>query len=182
MKVLAISNSEGCVERIADVFESTEASIVAKEEKESDDELFGRVSEAMGRGSYDYAIVVAGDHVAASISLNKFQNIRAALCDNREDMRLARSNGANVIIVRADQRKLDYLAAGVERQKKRPEKPAEQERAAPERKETKAAKEEKEEKMGQAEDEPDLEGEPRGGGKGIMGKLKDSLGIVDESK
>ena len=166
LKILAISNSEGCVERIVDVFESTDASIVAKEEKEGNEALFGRVSDALSRGNYDYAIVAVDDYVAASIALNKFQNIRAAVCDSRDDMRLARGSGANVIIVKAGQKKFDYLAGGIEKQKRKLGK-VEQQREAPEKKEE--AEEERGEKDGE---------EARS--RGLIGNLKDSLGIVDE--
>ncbi len=172
LKILAISNSEGCVERIVEAFENTDANIVAKEEKEGDEELFGRVSEAMNRGNYDYAIVAVDDHIAASITLNKLQNISAAVCDSRNEVRLARSHGANVIIVKVDQKKFDYLAVGIEKQKRKPEK-MEQQREVPEKKEA------REEKAGE-EEEPEEDYAPRSSGKGLMGKIKDSLGIVDE--
>ncbi|HUB92849.1 MAG TPA: RpiB/LacA/LacB family sugar-phosphate isomerase [Candidatus Saccharimonadales bacterium] len=189
MKILAISNVEGCAERIVEAFEDTDASIVAKEESDGTEELAEKVSQAIGRRVYEYAVVAVDDQVGATIALNKMGNIRAAVCDSAEDVRLARKNDANVMIVRASMKRFDYLA-GAAGQAAKPERDAKQKKVF-EMKKQEEKEEPKEQRKKQQQQEKEEEEEPedeedddyqKGSGKGMLGRLKDHLGIIDEGK
>ena len=178
MKILAISDVDGGAEKVADAFESTGVSIIAKEERISMRELGERVLTAFDKG-YDYAIVVTRDHISAMIVLNKMNNIRAALCDTDEDVRLSRNNGANVLIVKPSQKRFDYLCSIVAQQQQ----PAKQDKKQQAEQKAQQRQEERPRKQAPVvEDKEDGEYEDyeKSGGKGIVGKLKDSLGIVDK--
>ncbi len=175
MKILAVSNVEGCTDRIVDAFEDSEASIVAKEESGGLEDLEDKLSGAMGKGIYEYAIVMVDDYVGATVAFNKLNSIRAAVCDSADDLELAINNKVNVIIVKTSTKKLDYLADGMI-QESRPEKKAKPEKAPEAKKpEQRTAKQEPEE-----EDEDEEDDSPRSSGKGFLGKLKDQLGIIED--
>lgn len=172
MKILAMSNVEGCAERMVEVFENTDANIVAKEEEGDLETLARSVSETMGRNVYDYAVVAVDDYIGATVALNKHENLRAAVCDIKEDFRLAKSSNVNVIIVKTSQKKYDFLVHLIRNGERVARKPRPEKAAEPKQQEMRPQKAEPMEE----EEEP----EDRGSGKGIMGRLKDSLGIVDD--
>ncbi len=169
MKVLAVSNVEGWTDRIVDLFEDKDVNIVAKESAGKLRDVGAMVSEAMAKGIYEYAIVAVDDHVGATVVLNKYENLRAAECSSGEDLKLARDNSVNVIIVKADLKRLDYLAEGIDRTKPVKKDAVPKQKEGTERRE--AVKE---------EEDADEEDRPQGkAGGGIMNRLKDSFGIVD---
>jgi len=56
------------------------------------------VSEDVARGDADFGIVICGSGIGAAMTANKHQQIRAALCWNKELVVLARThNDANVL-------------------------------------------------------------------------------------
>lgn len=174
LKILAISNVEDCAESIVEVFENSDASVVAKEEQAGSEELARMASDGLSKKGYQYAIVVTDNHIGADIALNKLQNVRAAVCAGPDDLKLAISNNANVIIVKSTDRRFDYLSdllkSESSSQKQQPKK---------QRQETIQKQQSAPQKPEPKEEEP----EPKrsGGGKGgIFGQLKDSLGIMDE--
>lgn len=174
VKILAISNVDGCTDRIVEVFENTDASIVAKEETGGVKAMCDRVSEAMNKGIYEYAIVATDDHVGATVNLNKYDKLKAAVCDSDYDIELALKNDVNVIIIRSDQRKLNYLADGIAKEPERQEKKEKLEKVE------KVEVKHKEEKHESKEEKVEESHSHKGGGKGgIFGRVKDSLGIMD---
>lgn len=177
VKILAISNVEGCAERIIDAFEDSDASIIAKEAKEDMEELSESVSSTMGKGMYDYAIVAVEDHVGATIEMNKCSNLRAALCDSEEDVQMAKRNRANVMIVRPSQKRFDFIVDGMSLPAKEAKKAPKNEKLFQPKKEEKPKREEAPE---EDEEEEEYEDYQRSRGKGLVGRLKDSLGIVDK--
>lgn len=177
MKILAISNVEGCAERIADAFEDTDMSVIAKEEREDVASIEAKISAAMNKGLYEYAIVAVDDHIGTAIALNKSSDkMRAGVCDDSEDLKLARMNNVNVIIVRASQNRFDYLAKGLVQAVK----PEKKEKPRPEKIFEPKKIEEKPRKPDSAQEEE--EDYPKGSGKGVFGRLKDHLGIVDDKQ
>ncbi len=176
MKILAISNVEGCSERVADALEHIDASIIARDEQGGIDALQEKVAEALGRKTYDYIVVVSNDHVGAAILFNKLQGVRAALCETKEDMLLAKRNNANVILARAEQKRFEYIAEGILQWPDNAKKETRARAAEVRKREEKQGKEEQAPEKGREEDEDD---EPESDGKGIIGKLKNQLGIVD---
>ncbi len=176
VKILAISNVEGCSERVADAFEDTDASIIARDEQGDLGVLQEKIETAIGRKAYDYIIVVVEDHVGASMMFNKSQGVRAALCDSEEDMKLAKNGDANVIIARSGQKKFNYIAEGISSVSGGSKKEARPHVTEARKQDEKPRKQEREAEKAEEEDEEDERGAQ---GKGIIGKLKNQLGIVD---
>lgn len=172
MKILAVSNVEGCTDRLVDAFEDSDASIVAKEESGGIDDLEDKISVAMNKGIYAYAIVMVEDYVGATIALNKSNSIRAAVCDSADDLELAVNNRANVIIVKTSTKKFDYLVDEMS-QESEPEKKPKPEKEPSTKKQDERPK--KQEEMEKEEDPL-----PKSSGKGFMGRLKDQLGIIED--
>ena len=56
------------------------------------------VAEAVAGGEADFGVLVCTTGMGMSMASNRFQNVRAALCRDEEDARIARAhNGANVL-------------------------------------------------------------------------------------
>ena len=56
------------------------------------------VAEAVAAGQVDFGVLVCTTGMGMSMAANRFQNVRAALCRDAEDARIARAhNGANVL-------------------------------------------------------------------------------------
>ena len=56
------------------------------------------VAEAVASGAADFGVLVCTTGMGMSMAANRFQNVRAALCRDEEDARIARAhNGANVL-------------------------------------------------------------------------------------
>ena len=56
------------------------------------------VAEAVAAGKVDFGVLVCTTGMGMSMAANRFQNVRAALCRDAEDARIARAhNGANVL-------------------------------------------------------------------------------------
>ena len=51
-------------------------------------------------GGYDFAIVVVDNTVATSIALNKYEGITSAVCHDADEARAAKSQDVNVIIIK----------------------------------------------------------------------------------
>ncbi len=73
--------------------------VIAKETETDTAKLVDYVRKAALDKSYSACIIVPADHIMASISLNRDKNIRAAICVSKEDIGLAKENGANIIII-----------------------------------------------------------------------------------
>lgn len=182
VKILAVSGADGCTDRILDAFEGIGANIVVREEDSDIGTVSRKVADAVGRNGYDYVIVAMEDHVGAVIELNKQANLRAALCDSVDDIELAKRNSANVIIVRPSQKRFDYLAdvwdsKATQKSKGRNTRLFQQK----EKEDEKQAREEERKKSKESREEEEPEEDTRQKRKGgIMGRFKDSLGIIDE--
>jgi hypothetical protein len=99
MKLLVLSGIPGSVDGVVDIIQQSN-SVVAKESTMTNDALARAAQDALGAGSYDLILVIAKDPIGAGMVLNKREEIDAAVCDSAEDARLARDNGANVIIIK----------------------------------------------------------------------------------
>lgn len=181
MRILAMSNLEDGAERVVDALEGRDVTIVAKEYAGSTAEMCGRLSVEMEKGRYDYVVVVSDGYISASIELNKQAKLRAAVCDSDDEMKEAMVSGINVVVVRGSQKKPRFLAlmAGQHARQKTEPSPVEdrrEERVAEQKQHEKEAKEKKPRREEHEEESPEETG---GGGKGILGRLKSQLGIVE---
>lgn len=71
------------------------------------------VAEAVAIGDAEFGVLVCTTGMGMSMAANRFQNVRAALCRDEEDARIARAhNGANVLCL--GQKRTDAaVAAGI---------------------------------------------------------------------
>jgi hypothetical protein len=111
MKILAISNIPGATEKIADILESPDINIMAKEENSDIEGIRDRISYAFSKGTYDYAIVVVDNHIKATAILNKAEGITAAVFDSEEDMGLIEGSGINTIMVKASRKNPSFISS-----------------------------------------------------------------------
>ncbi len=190
MKILAISNISGAVERVADMFENTNASVMAKEEANDIAGIRDKISAAFSKGIYDYAVVVVEDYISATAILNKSDEITAAVFDSEDDMAFLNGSKVNTLIIKASRKTLTFLgilanvhassgrkseASSTAKAEKLAEKNTNTHEWFPIHMAHVPSKEISKPKQSAGGDEP-----PMAGRKGIMGKLKDSLGIIDE--
>jgi len=76
---------------------------VAKETDADTDKLADSVRKAVSEKSYSICVVIPKDHIQASILLNRDKGINAAICSSDNDMRAAKENNANVIIIKQEE-------------------------------------------------------------------------------
>ncbi len=193
MKIYIISNVPDDAERYSDALEGTGASIVLKE---IDTDTKGLVSAAASAAaSGNTVVVLAEDPMLASMLLNKQKGVDAALCNSEKDILKAKQIDANVIVVGADFPKPERLAAlftGIQKDSKPKERQEQtQQREAPKpagsgvdnslgrifAKKPDAQRPQKRPEPKVEENEPVM---PQQARKGMLGRIKDSLGIVDE--
>jgi ribose 5-phosphate isomerase B len=70
-------------------------------EERSDYPLFSaKVARAIASGEFERGVIICGTGIGASITANRFRNVRAALCVTEEMARMSRShNNANVLVL-----------------------------------------------------------------------------------
>lgn len=186
MKVLVLSNVPGGVDDVVSLLEG-QHSVTAKEAAAAPQELAETAAAQLASGSYAMVVVVAKDPVAVSIVLNKKDGVIAAVCNSAEEAQLARRNGANAVVVKEMERsQLDEVLSlaisgsgvfkrigDIARQQ-----PKAQERLSirpvPDQKAQKAFAQDRAKRQ-EREQEAQMPQKPRSG---VVGKLKDYLGIV----
>ena len=123
---------------------------------------------------FDIVAVIPKDQIKASIEMNKRDELRCALCVSDKDIDEAIMCDANVFIFRnVDRKAISYLM----RESEEPKEPDTTLEVKQENKNTK--KNVINQKYVEEDESEPLEKQPSGSGKGLMGKLRDSLGIVD---
>ena len=99
MRLLVLSNVSGSVDKIVDVLHKNH-NVVAKESNASVATMASMAAEQLAKGACDQVIMVARDPMAAGVLLNKQEGVVAVVCNSTDDVRLAKDNGANVIVIR----------------------------------------------------------------------------------
>ena len=99
IRILLVSDAEGDLDRAIESLESEGAAIVAKEIKAEPKEVAKLAASMMSRGKYDIIIALTGNPFAANIAFNKSEGTSAAVCASAENVAEAVENGANVIVV-----------------------------------------------------------------------------------
>jgi ribose 5-phosphate isomerase RpiB len=200
MKLLVLSNVSGSTDKIVDTLERNN-NIVAKEASMTTDAIAHSVGEEIRKEKYGEAIVIAKDPIGAGMALNKEDGVDAAVCNSVDDVQLAKSNGANVFVIRnLNSNELNEIleeisgAAGImhgvklnvkvpkfiKKQEEREDKEVQDGRKEADKKETERREKEKrnQKAVEVEEEESEKNNEGSGGRPGIIGKLKDYLGIV----
>lgn len=181
MRVYIVSNREEGNDEFSNAIEGLGANITLKETTSDEKKLSDSVSLAINNSKPDFVLVLANDPIAANVSLNKQRNVTAAICNTQRDIDLAFKNEVNVVIVGEevhDPQKFAHMLVGkhqVHTQKSQaPEKPK-----PPKAQETRQIqKEERNEPKQGREELPDDTNLPKR--PGLLGRLKDSLGIIDK--
>lgn len=181
MRIYALSNVKGGLERIVAALNNADASTMAREEVGADVKELGKLaSEAITHGNYDAVILVPEDYIKACIVLNKFEGVNAALCNSVEETELAEENDVNVIILKPSEHNLGYITEWLMKRTRK-----EGERVSDEG-HGKEHEEKRHEGGGHGhEDKEKKEDEHRhgaGSGAGLFGGLKDALGILDKEE
>ncbi len=185
MKVYIISNSGEKAERFANAIEKLGASITLREVQSDERKLSEISSNAINSSNADYVLVFAEDPVAANVHINKQKNLTSAVCNSARDLHLAKKNNISVIVVGESFDNADSFAkmlVSTTATKPQAEKPKpihhplhhEKQAAKPEREQKDSYEQEYEEYEGEEKEE---RGPKR---PGIIGMLKDSLGIIDK--
>ena len=99
MKLLVLSNVSGGVDKVVDAVQRNH-NVVAKESTMANDALVHAAAGEIAKGLYDEIIVIAKDPRGAGMALNKHEGVEAAVCGSAEDVRMARGNMANVLLIR----------------------------------------------------------------------------------
>lgn len=99
MRLLVLSNVTGSVDSVVGMIPQSN-NVVAKELAMTNDAIARAAQDALKAGSCDLVLVIAKDPIGAGMVMNKKEEIEAAVCDSAEDARLAKGNGANVIVIR----------------------------------------------------------------------------------
>ena len=197
MRILAISDIPNGVDPIVDSLNQEGVSIVAKEVDFDNDALISIISDYLSKKNFDMIVILPKDPIGVNMALNKHPSISAALCESEDDVYAASENNANTIILKRSSSRLYHvlksmMAQGADRQEP-------QERKHDRKETEKQAKEPKKSISGmlgkhlsklsaakpakgqrREEKEEDDMPEIKYTRKGIFGRLKDELGIVDE--
>ncbi len=99
MKILVLSNVAGSVDKIMDILQSHH-NVIAKEANIAESTMASTAADQLAKKAYDQVIIVARDPIQAGMLLNKKEKVDAAVCGSLEDVKLAKANGANVIVIR----------------------------------------------------------------------------------
>jgi ribose 5-phosphate isomerase RpiB len=198
MKLLVLSNVPGSTDKIIETLERSN-NIVAKEAGLTTAAIARSVGEEIRKAKYGEVIVIAKDPIGAGMALNKEEGVDAAVCSSVADAQLAKSNGANVFVIRdPNSDELNEIleeiseSAGIirgvklnvkipkfiKKQEERGGKEVQDERKEADRKEMERREKERSDQNATEAEESEENNEKPGGRAGIVGKLKDYLGII----
>jgi hypothetical protein len=194
MKLLVLSNVSGSTDAVVDALGES-GRVVAKEVNLAIDAMAEMASEQMKKHSYDKLLVITKDPMRAGIIMNKQEGINAAVCGSADDVTMANESGANAIIIKDiysrefQEMMRNVASSGAVLQgfklnfklptmpKKQESEPEEHDKKNDERVSEARNAEKAREKEREREESlrKDPSGQPRDG---VVGKLKDYLGII----
>ncbi len=180
MRVYIVSNREEGNDEFSNAIESLGANITLKETTSDEKKLSDGVALAINSSKPDFVLVLANDPIAVNVSLNKQRNVTAAICNTQRDIDLAFKNEVNVIIVGEDVHDPQRFAHMLfSKHQSHPAKPQAPEKPKPIKvQEVKQVQKEEKKEQPRHEDLPEDINLPKR--PGLLGKLKDSLGIIDK--
>ncbi|MCL5427619.1 MAG: hypothetical protein M1321_00335 [Candidatus Marsarchaeota archaeon] len=201
MKILLLSaGSDDFTEEAMEIFSESGIGVIAKPATGGTREFCNAAEDAILRRGYDLVIGNADDYISVGIELNKNRGIRAAAINSKRDLRISLVSKPNVMIVNEDIALIRELAASMHGHNSGPaaQRPARrtldafagalqwrvQREGSGQEAEHKAAHKERrpqrEEDAREAVEEDAEYAERHSRGSGILGRLRDSLGIIDE--
>jgi len=202
MRILVLSNVLNGFDAIVEALNSRH-SIIAKQVSVGTEDLANMAVNGLASGNYDLCIVVARDPVGASITLNKSEGISAAVCNSASDVELAKRNNANILVIKGlkpdaaaeiaeaisqqgfsfnalRQIKLPRIGIGIGKESAAGQRPPQQPQlqAQQQKRQQQVRQKQNEESEEGEENEEEEEQARQAGGKGIIGKIKNALGII----
>ncbi len=207
MKVLLVSNIPQGMDNVVTALNTDGATVVTKEINANAKDMAKQAYDLFTNGNFDMIIAITDNSVAANIAFNKFDGTNAAVCETVDDASLAKENDANVIIIRDPESanvpeilevvsKRSKFKIGNLRQAKvfsrpRPVAPKRQDQPEEEQVEQSAAPVQQTQGFGFLKPKPQqqqpqprpMPSAPIATGprrEGVMGWLKDELGIIDK--
>ena len=191
MKILLISNIEGCGDKLAEAIDLKGTAIVARELDVDAKALAVHAAKVFPDSGYDLIIAVTDNPIGTSTALNKYDGINASVCNDADDAASARENGINAVVMKYENLPkingiIAGMASGAGRQMRIrvPVLSDIQQRAksigaaAPAKPAAQGARPQKPRRI--AEDADDEKDDNMPKRPGFSGWLKDTLGIVDE--
>jgi len=184
MRILVLSNTPKALDQVVDLLRNH--NIVAKEMPIQTQELVEAVANELGKG-YDVCVVIAKDPVGTGMALNKLPGVFAAICDSPEDVSLGKANNANVFVLKGKNSQNSSIIEAISqlgyskkffslqfpkfqlslgKQKQAQAQQAQQQKVQEQNKGKQQASYEEKDQNGSGKD------------KGIIGKIKNALGIV----
>ncbi len=99
MKILILGENEDDVENLVDMLNGLNQSLMGRViNGEGNDATVKGIQEGLNKG-YDLVIVKIDNNIGTAMLLNKDKRINAAPCSTVYDIKLAKSNNANVILL-----------------------------------------------------------------------------------
>lgn len=183
MKIYIISNSYDKSELFENALEKHNANITLKEVSTDEKKIADLASEALANKSPDFVLVFVKDPVAANVYLNKQRNINSAVCNSNRDFELAQKNDINVIVVGDDLDDADGFARmlmsnGAQKMQQKPKTLQPKGELPKPTKEGKKPTHEQKQEFEEEEEPNEEDSLPKR--PGIIGHLKDALGIIDK--
>ncbi len=102
MKVLLLADSEEYLDDAVDIFSSSGISVVAKVTNGTAKEFSSMAEDALFKKGYNIVIGNIPDYIEAGIELNKNQGVRAAQINSKRDLKLSEKSKPNVMIFGSD--------------------------------------------------------------------------------
>ncbi|MDE1768532.1 MAG: hypothetical protein KGH64_02985 [Candidatus Micrarchaeota archaeon] len=202
MKILLVSNVPEGVDGLVNSFDEEGTTIVARELSADARDMANGAYDAFSRGNFEVMVIHSDNPVASSLAFNKISGAAAAVCTSAEDVPEAMSNGANILILKGSESSYEAILGAAARSapssgrqqaplRVKPSRPQPAPRQqAPERQQQTEIRLPKLQipnlldRPAQAKrerEEPEDMRIPTGPRRpGVMGWLKDELGIVDE--
>lgn len=193
MKILLISNIEGCGDRLAESIDLNGTAIVARELDVDAKALAAHAAKVFPDSGYDLIIAVTDNPIGTSMVLNKYDGINASVCNDADDAASARENGINAVVMKYENLpKINGIIAGIasgtgkQMRIRVPVLSDIQQRAksigaaVSARPAAQGARSQKPRRAADAEDADDEKYDKMPKRPGFSGWIKDTLGIVDE--
>ncbi len=198
MKVLIISNMEGGIDALMESLDLEGVTIVTREVAGDSRSLAKQASGLLSSGKFNLVVALPTNPIAANLTFNKYEGIVSAVCRDMGDVKSARAENSNVMIIKSPGQDVgDIISAFVKgggfgslkikmpdivksepqqrvQQQPQQEAPREAQAAPVQRKPLIQFRRE------ESPEEPAEESAPRR--PGISGWIKDSLGIIDAEK
>lgn len=201
IKILIISNMEGGIDSVMNSLDLEGVTVVTKEVAGDSRTLAKQACGLLSSGRFDLVIALPTNPIAANLTFNKYEGITSAVCHDLSDVKSARAENSNVMIVKSPDgdvgRMISAFVKGggfgsmkiklstLTKEEAKPQVQVQQQKAQQQIQQTEIPEQKKSpmqlKKFSQSITEEPIEDQaPKR--PGISGWIKDSLGIIDTEK